>query len=112
MPMYDLFTVLSMPGALAGTPAQAHVSEQSFSRSAVPDVQAYLVTSEAQKHGGKNEHHVALLQVQVHKEGMIHRKLKVKGLTEAGADRMTFYNEESKFQVTVQDYYKERYNYE
>ena len=60
----------------------------------------------------KNEHHVALLQVQVHKEGMIHRKLKVKGLTEAGADRMTFYNEESKFQVTVQDYYKERYNYE
>ena len=43
---------------------------------------------------------------------MIHRKLKVKGLTEAGADRMTFYNEESKSQITVQDYYKERYNYE
>ena len=60
----------------------------------------------------ETQHHLALLQVQVHKEGMIHRKLKVKGLTEAGADRMTFYNEESKSQVTVQDYYKERYNYE
>ena len=48
----------------------------------------------------------------MHREGMIHRKLKVKGLTEAGADRMTFYNEESKSQVTVQDYYKQRYNYE
>ena len=60
----------------------------------------------------ETQHHVAFLQVQVHKEGMIHRKLKVKGLTEAGADRMTFYNEESKSQVTVQDYYKERYNYE
>lgn len=52
-----------------------------------------------------------MVQVQVRHESMIKRKLKVKGLTEAGADRMTFFNEEAKRQTIVQEYYQQRYNY-
>ena len=50
-------------------------------------------------------------QVQVRHESMIKRKLKVKGLTEAGADRMTFSMEESSRKMSVQEYFQERYNY-
>ena len=51
-----------------------------------------------------------MLQVEVTHMGAARRKYRVKDLTDEGADRLTFFNEQEGREMTVQEYFEQRYH--